>query len=265
MAEAASELLPTVNIATLGAVTVAGLVAGRLAAAIAERYQPRRRVRWPGRWSGCFGVPVTEVATAALWLAVVYRFGMGWAALPPLVAATSLVALSVIDLRVYRLPDAVTLPAFVASLVAVVTASAALGRPDAIISALMVALGYGALMWVAHEIQPSGLGFGDVKIAPLLGLHIGWVAGAVHSGWPPAVSLALQALLFGCLIGIVMGLALAMLRRFGTEVLNDPMPAGTHPRSRPGGSRLLDTSFPFGPALATGTMIVVMFSESLAT
>ncbi len=284
---------------------IAGLAAGRVSALVADRYRPRRAAFRISRRRGRRPVPVTELVTAAAWLAVVHRFGLGWAALPPLVAATSLVTLSVIDLRVYRLPDAVTLPALAASLAAVVAASAALGRPSAVVAASLVAAGYGAVMWAAHEIQPSGLGFGDVKLAPLLGLHIGWVAGALHSGWRPVVSLALQALLMSCLIGVATGLALAMLRRRGHRILDDPAPAGGDPmhtapaddpapagRPRPeahpfpsrrppkpandpvlsahGGDpataaspRLRDTSFPFGPALAAGTMIAVLFSEAL--
>ena len=237
--------------AGLAAAIVGGLAAGRLSAAVADRYGPPR----PGRRR----IPVTEVVTAAAWLGVVHRFGVGWAAAPPLVAATSLVALSVIDLRVYRLPDAITLPALAASIVAVVGASVALGRPGAIVSALAVGGGYGAILWGAHELHPRGLGFGDVKLAPMLGVHVGWVAGALYSGWSPVLGLAAQALLLSSLIGLAMGLALGVLRSRGFGALLDPSSGA----ERSGGSRLLDTGFPFGPALAAGTMTAVLFSEVL--
>ena len=193
------------------------------------------------------------------WLAVVYRFGFGWAAVPPLVAATSLITLSTIDLRTYRLPDAVTFPALATSFVAVFGASLALQRPGAIVSALGVGVGYGAVMWGAHELQPSGLGFGDVKLAPLLGIHIGWVAGALHSGWSPVVGLAAQALLLGSVLGLVMGLGVALMRRLGYGALEDPAPR----TARAASPRLLDTGFPFGPPLAAGAMTAVLFSPSL--
>ena len=196
---------------------------------------------------------------AFLLAAVVVRFGVGWNTIPPLVAAVSLVTLSVVDWRSCRLPDIITFPASIASLAAIGAASIATGRPGAIASAVAAALGYGAVMWVAHELRPSGLGFGDVKLGPLLGLHIGWTAAAVHQDWWAVVGLAAQALLLSCLIGLAMGLVLALLRRRGLEPLPD---SGRGPASPPLVG-LLDTAFPFGPALAAGTMIAVLFPEAL--
>ena len=191
--------------------------------------------------------------------AVVARFGVGWNTIPPLVAAVSLVTLSVVDWRSGRLPDVITFPASIASLAAIGAASIAAGRPGAIASAVAAALGYGAVMWVAHELRPSGLGFGDVKLGPLLGLHIGWTAATVGQGWWAAVGLAAQALLLSCVIGLAMGLVLALLRRRGLEPLPD---SGRGPASQPLVG-LLHTAFPFGPALAAGTMIAVLFPEAL--
>ena len=196
---------------------------------------------------------------AFLLAAVVARFGVGWNTIPPLVAAVSLATLSVVDWRCGRLPDIITFPASIASLAAIGAASIATGRPGAIASAVAAALGYGAVMWVAHELRPSGLGFGDVKLGPLLGLHIGWTAATVHQDWWAVVGLAAQALLLSCLIGLAMGLVLALLRRRGLEPLPD---SGRGPASPPLVG-LLDTAFPFGPALAAGTMIAVLFPEAL--
>ena len=60
--------------------------------------------------------PVVEILTALLFVAVFIRFEAEWVVIPPLVLATSLMALSVIDLFVYRLPDVVTGPAILVSL-----------------------------------------------------------------------------------------------------------------------------------------------------
>jgi len=189
----------------------------------------------------------------------VARFGVGWNTIPPLVAAVSLLTLSVVDWRCGRLPDAVTFPASAASLAAIAAASAATGRAGAIVTAVAAALGYGAVMWVAHELRPSGLGFGDVKLSPLLGLHIGWTAATFHNGWWAAASLVAQALMLSCLIGLGTGCVQALLRRRRREPPPDP---GRAPAS-PSGTRMFDTAFPFGPALAGGTMIAVLFSEAL--
>ena len=218
---------------------------------MADRFAPPRGAR---RRAG-----LLELLTALLLAVVVARLGVGWNTIPPLVAAVSLLTLSVVDVRSGRLPDAISLPASAASLAAIGAASIATGRPGAIVAAVAAALGYGAVMWLAHELRPSGLGFGDVKVGPLLGLHIGWTAATFHQGWWAVVGLAAQALMLSCLIGLAMGLVLALLRRRGREPLPDP---GLEPAD-PQGTGLLDTAFPFGPALAAGTMIAVLFSEAL--
>ena len=233
------------------AALLGGVAAGRLVVAVAARFGPPRGVRRR------FGL--IELSTAALLAAVVARFGVGWNTIPPLVAAVSLMMLSVVDWRCGRLPDAISFPASVASLAAIAAASIAAGRPGAIVAAVAAALGYGAVMWIAHELRPSGLGFGDVKLAPLLGLHIGWAAAAFGGGWWGVVSLAAQALILSCLIGLAMGLVLALVGRRRREHRSDPGPGAASPPR----ARLLETVFPFGPALAAGTMIAVLFTEAL--
>lgn len=232
-----------------------GLAVGRLAAVVADRFAPRLGARRP--------IGPVELCMAALSAAVVARFGVGWNMIPPLVAAASLTTLSAIDWRCGRLPDAVSLPASAASLAAIAAASMAAGRPGAIVAAVAAALGYGAVMWTAHELRPSSLGFGDVKLAPLLGLHIGWTAASSGQSWWAGASLVAQALVLSCLIGLLTALVLARLRRQGIGLL--PVAGeGSGPVAGRGsgpvpGERLLDTVFPFGPALAAATMIVVLY------
>ncbi|MCY4421512.1 MAG: prepilin peptidase [Acidimicrobiaceae bacterium] len=239
------------NAANLVLALVGGLAAGRLAAVVAGRFAPPSGVRRP--------IGLIEVSAAVLLAAVVARFGLGWSAVPPLVAAVSLLTLSIVDLRCARLPDAIVFPASAASLAAVVAASIASARPGAIVAAVAAGLGYGAVLWAAHEMRPGGLGFGDVKLAPLLGLHLGWAAYSSHPEWWAVVSLTVQALLLSCLIGLAMGLAQAVLRRRRPE----PRPGPGCERASPPSPGLLQTVFPFGPALAAGTMISVLFPEAL--
>ena len=236
-----------------------GTVVGRLAAAVADRFAPPSGAR---RRAG-----LIELTTAVLLAAVVARFGVGWNTIPPLVAAVSLVTLSVVDVRSGRLPGAITFPASAASLAAIGIASIATGRPGAVVAAATAALGYGAVMWAAHELRPSGLGFGDVKLSPLLGLHIGWTAVTTGQGWSAVVSLLAQALVLSCLTGLGIGSLHALLRRRRWRPPTDPGPIPATPSVRlsapSSATRLLDTAFPFGPALAAGTMIVVLFPEAL--
>ena len=202
--------------------------------------------------------PVVEVVTAVLFTLVVLRFDDGWVLLPPLILVTSLMALSVIDLYVYRLPDVVMGPSIAVSLVAIVAVSLAVDREGAIARSIVGGLLYFGILLVAHLISPRGMGFGDVKLAMLLGLHLGWVAGTFYLGWTPVLRLVVYALVLGSVVGVVVGVAVAVLRRrVGARVLPDPEAQGDQPR------RLLGQSFPFGPALAAGTLFAVLFSETL--
>ncbi len=220
---------------------VAGLVVGRAGLLLADRFTvPRSRRR----------IPLQEAVTALAVVAVAARFDAGWEMLPPLVAVVSLITLSAVDFRSYRLPDLLTLPSIGLSLVAVAAHAVAVGRVSVMFTALAVALSLGVVMWGMHKLRPDSLGFGDVKLAPLLGLHLGWAASTdSDQGWTSAVVLTAEALLVSSLIGLAMGLVLGMLRRQSVD-----------PDSR---QRLRDTVLPFGPALAAGTMIAVFYTSPL--
>lgn len=240
--------------------------------------------------------------TASVFAAVGARFGIAWAVVVPLILAAALVALSAVDLCCYRLPDPITFGAFGASLVAMAAVAPTVGGFGTLPLALGGAAGFGAVLWAVHEVSPRGLGFGDVKLGFVCGLHLGWTAGAFHAGWSSVIGLVAAALLLAGLAGVVGGLAVAWLRRQGHRVLPDPAaqpdadptappapqpcpaasldpdPAGP-PDHEPGPAapldvglgpdrpgrfrRLVETSFPFGPALAAGTMTAVLFSDAL--
>ncbi len=203
--------------------------------------------------------PVVEIVTALLWVAVVARFGWEWVVLPPLVMVTALLALSVIDLHVYRLPDRLTFPALLSSFVVMIPATIALERPGALTKAVGGMLIYFVILLVAHLISPRGMGFGDVKLSLLLGLHLGWAAGSVYVGWATVFRFVFYALLTASLFGVIGGVVVALLRRFlARDLLTDPEADGGQP------TRLLGQSFPFGPALAAGTVVVVMFADTFA-
>jgi leader peptidase (prepilin peptidase)/N-methyltransferase len=201
--------------------------------------------------------PFVELVTMALWVAVAARFGWEWTLLPPLVMVTALTALSVIDMYLYRLPDRLVFPALGVSAVAMVIAAFGIDYPESLTRAGVAMLVYGAMFFVLHLISPRGMGFGDVKLSLLLGLHLGWAAGSVWVDWIPVYRLVFYALLISCFIGGFGGLLLVVIRkRLSRDVLADPEAVDGQP------ARLLAQSMPFGPALATGTTIVVLFAES---
>ena len=133
---------------------------------------------------------------------VVSLLGLTPALVPILALVWWMVAMSVVDLCVRRLPNALTLP----GAAAIVGFSAAAGDGGAAVAgALMLSASY----LVLHLVAPSGMGAGDVKLALGLGAVTG-VAGA--SAWLLAAALA-------PVLTAVVGL---MWRRGGTTIAHGP-------------------------------------------
>jgi len=203
---------------TVAAAAAAGLLAGRAASRHAARLlaapqptppqptapqptgPPPADRPWGGRrtrWGLILG---TALACAVMAL----RFGPT----PPLPAFCYLagigVPLAVIDTRCRRLPDPLTLPSYPIALA--LLGIAALLLPGGGRQFLTAVLGL-TLAWAFFLLQvliyPAGLGWGDVKLAGLLGLYLGWLGpGALAAG-----------LFLGYLFAAVAGLGLIATRR----------------------------------------------------
>lgn len=158
--------------------------------------------------------PAVELATAALFVLCGWTFG-GDAYLPAALALVAGgVALFMIDLDRRRLPFVVT--GVVTALVLVALAGDAVSdsgslRPVAAASVGLWLLVYGGV-WLGTA--GRGMGLGDVALAPLLGLCLGWL------GWGPT----LVGLMGGFLIGAVVGVGMMVAGRAGrrTKVPHGP-------------------------------------------
>jgi leader peptidase (prepilin peptidase) / N-methyltransferase len=213
--------------------------------------------------------PLVEVATALLYVAAVAEFGDSWAVLPFLVLYPTLVAVSVVDLYHYRIPDRITFPALVASLAIMAAVAVGYGEPGAIGWALLGAVVFFVALLVPHLISPAGMGFGDVKLALLLGLFLGWLSGSGIT----LVRLVLLTVILASLLGVVAGVGLGLLRRRGIDPLPDPEApvgaadgaAGTELDATGVGVvvRPASAAFPFGPALAVATVVSTLLAEQL--
>jgi leader peptidase (prepilin peptidase)/N-methyltransferase len=168
----------------------------------------------------CCGTPISgrypfvELLTGAAFAAVTAWQGLSWL-LPALLYLVAIsIALTFIDLDHKRLPNDIVLPSYL--VVAALLALAAAGTGDwwpfarALISGAALYAVYFALMVV----KPGGMGFGDVKLAFVLGMYLGWF------GW--------GQVLFGTfaasLLGGVVGIGLIAARRAGrkTEIPYGP-------------------------------------------
>jgi leader peptidase (prepilin peptidase) / N-methyltransferase len=173
--------------------------------------------------------PLVEAGTAILFVAVAARFGLSWELPAYLYLAAIAVALAAIDLDVMRLPDRIVLPSYVVALVllapGVIAEHSWAAATRGLVGAVLLFVFYFMLM-----ILPRGMGFGDVKLSGLLGLHLGWL------GW----SSMMVGAFAGFLIGGIVGVLLMLLRRAGR-------------RSR----------IPFGPAMLAGAFLAVFAGPAI--
>ncbi len=192
----------------------------------------RRGTGLPHRW---FWV---ELATGAVFGLLAVRYGDTSLLVPLLLLGASLVTVSVIDLQLQRIPDRITFPTLALALPLIVAVSVHRGNTDLIPAAVTGSVVYFLLLLTTHLIYPAGMGFGDVKLAAVMGLYLGWL------GWTPSAPVAgpfrlvVYALMVGCVLGMVFGLVTQVVTR------------------RRG-------AFPFGPALAVGCLVVVLFAADL--
>jgi leader peptidase (prepilin peptidase) / N-methyltransferase len=149
-----------------------------------------------------------------------------------LVLAAAGVLLGVIDADVHRLPDMITLPAYPVVAALLVPASVLAG--SSVGWGGLARAGAGALaaatLYAALCLPPSSpMGFGDVKLAGLLGLALGWLS---WQTW---------------MVGMVLGFGYGGLH--GLAVLA---------RRRAGSHRI-----PFGPAMLVGALTAVLAGDHL--
>lgn len=167
---------------------------------------------WPSTTAGGWGTAVV-VAAAYLWF-----------------AAASIV-LTVIDLDTFRLPNAIVLPSIGVGVILLTVASLLASEWGQLLRALAAAAVLFLFYLVLRLVRSDAMGGGDVKLAALVGLHLGWI------GWD-AVAVGFFA---AFLTGGVYGFALMLLRRAGRR-----------------------TAIPFGPWMLLGAWAGIIFGGPIA-
>lgn len=196
-------------------------------------------------------LPAPEIFTALLFGLAASQYD-DWRLIAFLLLSVASVALSIVDLAQYRLPNDILFPALVASAGVIGIGELTAGEPAVISHAIIGALVYCAILLVMHLINPAGMGFGDVKLALLLGLFVGWVAGSRLD----AVRAVMIALLIGSALGVVLGVGRIIVTRLGGSFLPDPEEGSA-------GDAVRHTTFPFGPPLMVGTIVVAFYPATL--
>ena len=168
--------------------------------------------------------PLIEFLTGLLFAAVGARFGADWALPAFLLFSASLIALSAIDLEHFRLPNRILIATTVAGLPLLLLAAVADDRWHDLRDGLIGGLAGLGLLLAIHLVSPRGMGMGDVKLAGVLGLFLGFLSiGRVFLG-----------LFLGFVLGAVIGVLLIAT-----------------------GIRTRKDHVPFGPFLAAGAMLSV--------
>jgi len=175
--------------------------------------------------------PLVEAGTAVTFALLAVRVGVE----PELPAFLYLgaigVALALIDLDVKRLPNSIVLPSYVVALVLLAGAALAQGDMSPFLRAILGLVALFGFYFLLAFVYPAGMGFGDVKLAGVLGIYLGWL------GWPEVVAGGFLGFLFG---GVVGGVLMAV-RRAGRK-----------------------SQIPFGPFMLAGAFVAILWGDALA-
>lgn len=174
--------------------------------------------------------PLVEACTAGLFAAVPLLVVP--AAVPAFwLAAAAGVTLTLTDLDHKRIPNKILFPAIAAGTALLGVAALVEGDPAPFLRALGGGAAYFGLLFVVAIAARGGFGFGDVKLAFLLGMFAGWVS------WASVVVAAVAAFLVGGVVAI--GLLLA-------------------------GSADRKDAIPFGPSMIVGAVIAIAWGDAIA-
>ncbi len=188
--------------------------------------------------------PVVEISTGIFFAAVAYWifFGEVWAtktiasqllaALAFLYFASISVALTLIDLDTRRLPNAIVLPSYIAGAILLTASSIAGSNYGALLTAAIGAGSLFAAYLLMALVYPGGMGLGDVKLAGVIGMYLGWL------GWDVLAVGAMAAFV----LGGVFALGLVVAKKANAK-----------------------TGVPFGPWMILGAWVAIFIGPQIAT
>ncbi|HVF75057.1 MAG TPA: prepilin peptidase [Acidimicrobiales bacterium] len=175
--------------------------------------------------------PLVEAGTGVLFAVVAARLHDDAAALPAfLVLAAACLAISLIDFEHFIVPNRIVYPTLFLMAPLFLAAAVVDGDWSSLRgAALGGVLGFG-ILFVIHVISPRGMGFGDVRLAGLLGVALGWLD----------LGHVLLGLFLGFLTASVVSVALIASKR-----------------------RTRKDRVPFGPFLAVGAFLALLVGEPI--
>lgn len=179
--------------------------------------------------------PLVEIATAASFGGIVWATYAGFVSvvtLPVLLYWAAIgIALALIDLDHHRLPLVIVTPSYVVTAVLLTLASVLTGDYARLLVAAIGLIVLGGLYLALAVAKPGAMGGGDVRLAGVLGMLLGWFG----------VSELIVGGFSAFLIGGVIGTALIIIRRAGRK-----------------------SGIPFGPSMLAGAAVGVFAGSPLA-
>ena len=170
---------------------------------------------------------------------VIGAFAARFGATPALAAygvlALGLVAITAIDIEHRIVPIRVLYPTLGLMSVLLVVASTLDGRFGALGHAAVAGVGAFGLFLAIHLAQPGGMGFGDVRLAGLVGVATGWLG----PGWR-GIEIAAAAIMVAFVLGALVGTALMVVKGYGRK-----------------------SKVPFAPFLAAGAVVALLWGNAI--
>ena len=171
--------------------------------------------------------PLVEAVNTIGYVLIFWMFDFTAEAFVYSALLSALIVITGTDLSHTMIPDAVTLPGIAIGLIC-----AAVILPIGLIDSLLGVLAGGGILWFLAWVSPyvfgkEGMGGGDIKLMAMVGAFIGWQP-------------VLLAIMIGSFLGSLVGVAL--------------IAAGITTR---------DQYIPFGPFLAAGSLLALLFHQPL--
>ena len=170
-----------------------------------------------------------QLAVPALMLIMYTTWGNSLVLIPFLWLVPVLVTAATTDVLLMLIPKKIAWIGAGVGATLIVIVSVALGSPSWITTAAIGGVGYFLFLFAVAIISPAGMGMGDVRLALLLGLYLGWIN----------IMLPVIGLLIACVVGLAMGLGVRAA------------------------SRGAQRHFPFGPGLAAGTILAIALYQPI--
>jgi leader peptidase (prepilin peptidase)/N-methyltransferase len=157
--------------------------------------------------------PLIELICAGLFAGAAARVGLSWDLPAVLVFLAGLLALACIDLEHLILPKRIIYPVLATLVAMLVMAASANDEWHRLAVAAACALSWFSIFFALNAASPRLLGFGDVRLAPVLGLGLGWLG----------IRYVLLGFFAANFIGAAAGLALIALKKMSRD---QPIPYG---------------------------------------